>query len=176
MDGSVVTDTSTVEPVVGNRVARWRHWARNGVYAAFVAFVAIGAAGSFDLTHESASRAGGVTITVQSPLTTRAGADIQLIVTVEDAEVLPEVVALEIDREYLEMFEDLDFTPAPTTEHAGLTTVRMEFAVQPGQKNVVISAEGRAADAWEPRTGGTVALVEGERRTQEVALQTWRLP
>lgn len=170
---------STVADLVSEGDQRWRHRVRNAVFIGFLLFLLVGAAGTFELTRQQSLTAAGITAMLESPRTTRAGADIQLLLDLEAEEgSLPTSVSVLFDRSYLALFEDLSFTPEPAKmQTTSSELVRLFFEVEPGSSELRISAEGRAADAWMPRTTGMLR-VEGQDATPgpQFELRTWRLP
>ena len=165
---------STLSDVVSDNHGRWRRWMRDAVLTAFLLFVIAGVSGLFDLTHRAEADGDGVLAVIETPLTTRAGSDIQLALDLTNETGLPSQVTLRIERSYLALFEDLSFTPKPVAERAvAPEAVELVFEVPEGARTVRISAEGRAADAWTPTATGALTVEPGE---QEFTLRTWRLP
>ncbi|AZN30614.1 hypothetical protein EJO69_10115 [Flaviflexus salsibiostraticola] len=84
---------------------------------------------------------------------------------------------MEIDREYLAMFEDLLFVPEALDQSAlDNEIMRLEYEVPDGISEVYLTIEGRAGDQWEPRTEGTLRLYVSDGSETSIDIATWRLP
>ncbi len=168
---------SLLEDVVHDSDKAWRRWARSGVLAFFALVLLAAALGAFDLGTQRTAALGTAEVGVDYPVTTRAGLDLKVIVKVSDRDGLPETLRIEIDQEYLDMFEDLLLVPEPSDQTAlrgGI--VRFEYELPAGSTHARLSIEGRASDRWEPSTSGTIRLVGSDGFDVGVPVTTWRLP
>ena len=155
----------------------WRRWARIGVQSGFVLIVLAGLVGLFDLGGSKQAELGEARVDVDFPVSTRAGMDLRVAVTITSDEPLPDTIRMEIDREYLAMFEDLLFVPEALDQSAlDNEIMRLEYEVPDGMSEVYLTIEGRAGDQWEPRTEGTLRLYASDGSETSIDIATWRLP
>lgn len=155
----------------------WRRWARVAVLASFTLVLLAAVIGLFDVEKQRSATLGTADVTVDYPLTTRAGQDLKVIVEVTDQAGLPETLRIEIDQEYLDMFEDFLLVPEPTDQMSLPGEIgRFEYELPPGSTHARFSIEGRASDRWEPRTAGMMRLLGSDGSEVKIPVTTWRLP
>lgn len=182
MSGNVTKDppqppNSLLEDVVHDSDSAWRRWARTALLSVFVLIILAGLLGLYDMGGEKRAELGDADVVIGYPVTTRAGMDLSITVEISSDEPLPDTIRMEVDQDYLELFEDLLFVPE-ASEQLPLTNdiMRMEYDVPEGATTVKLTIDGRAGDEWEPRTSGTIRLYMADGSETEVPITTWRLP
>lgn len=167
---------STLDDIKSAHSNRKRRRLRRAAVLAVAVIVVAALLGLFDQEQTVVKDGDSFTAEAQLPTVIRAGNEIELRIEITAAEPLPETVTLELDEDYLMLFEDFSAFPEPESVASGAGgTIQFEVAPVPGSRQMVATLTGRASDQWSPSTDGVLGIkVNGN--TTELEIRTWRIP
>lgn len=155
----------------------WRRAARISVLCAFLVLIVAGLVGVYDIEGKTTGSAGNLEVTMERPLTGRAGRDVQLILDLSSSSALEGPVDVEIDRDGLELFDDVSFSPEPESQTAvSDDKIRLHYEVPRGSHQVELTLQGAIASEWIPRTQWDVTVRAQDEPPVTLSSTTWRLP
>lgn len=171
-------DDSTLNDVIEEGENRWRRWVGLAVLGSIALLVIAALTQLLDRDATTQISTPERTVNVSYPSIARAGNEINLELTIGGARELPETVTLELNKDYLMLFEDLTVFPEPDSETSdGQGNTQFEVATQPGSDRLHVRFTGKASDQWEARTTGTLkGQVAGDDEQFVIELETWRIP
>lgn len=161
-------DKSTLADVVGAESNRGRLVLRAITLVGLVAFLAAAVFGLFEQPAEATSEDG--VVHVDYPGTTRAGRNIDVVVRVQPLDC--EQLQVTVNRDYLDIIDDLQAQPQAESEAAGASgEVTWTFQAADAAE---VRITGRAADDWSPSVDGVITVECGQ--IYRIEITTWRVP
>ncbi len=121
---------------------------------------------------------GGYRMDVNRAIVTRPGLATPLLIDImtEDGSALPEEVTLELDADYLAIFDFNGLQPTPSSTFNGDGSTWWTFEVPPGQTSLRVDMDARLEPAVQWARRGSVTLHSDGESVATAEFTTWVMP
>lgn len=120
----------------------------------------------------------GYTMEVTRAIVSRPGlaTPFRVDVMAEEGDSLPETVTLQVDADYLAIFDFNGLQPTPTSSFSRGNSTWWEFDVPPGESSLRVEMDARLEPAVQWARSGSVTLVVDGEGVATAEFMTWVMP